>query len=388
MIRGVQMTGTSRIIWFRSLVLIFFITALALSLLAGCGPSEEDLQAVNYTPVQRDDWEVSTPEAEGLDPTLVANMYYEASGLDTIYSLLVVKNGKLIAEKYFNVGSIDELGKRASVTKSYTSALVGIALDKGYLSSVDQKMLEFFPDIADQIKDPRKEQITIRNMLEMRSGYPSEEHNAAAWEIMWSGDYLDAIADLPLSADPGTRFQYSNLTAHWTGIIAARASGMDLMALGNKYLFGPLGVTPGEDWLRDVDGYYIGGGDILFTSRDMARFGQLYLDGGEYNGQQIVSADWVRDSLQTYTANEFEVTSIGQFKNMGYGYMWWSAKVGDRYVSFAWGHGGQLIVLDHVNDMVVVTTADPFWGKDTHFDAWKYEKAIIETVADFVAGLP
>jgi len=372
-------------------VLIFFITALALSLLAGCGPSEEDLQAVNYTPVQRDDWEVSTPEAEGLDPMLVANMYYEASGLDTIYSLLVVKNGKLIAEKYFNVGSIDELGKRASVTKSYTSALVGIALDKGYLSSVDQKMLEFFPDIADQIKDPRKEQITIRNMLEMRSGYPSEEHNAAAWEIweiMWSGDYLDAIADLPLSADPGTRFQYSNLTAHWTGIIAARASGMDLMALGNKYLFGPLGVTPGEDWLRDVDGYYIGSGDILFTSRDMARFGQLYLDGGEYNGQQIVSADWVRDSLQTYTANEFEVTSIGQFKNMGYGYMWWSAKVGDRYVSFAWGHGGQLIVLDHANDMVVVTTADPFWGKDTHFDAWKYEKAIIETVADFVAGLP
>ena len=91
------MTGTSRIIWFRSLVLIFFITALALSLLAGCGPSEEDLQAVNYTPVQRDDWEVSTPEAEGLDPMLVANMYYEASGLDTIYSLLVVKNGKLIA---------------------------------------------------------------------------------------------------------------------------------------------------------------------------------------------------------------------------------------------------------------------------------------------------
>ena len=367
---------------------IFAIIILVVSLIGGCGPSTEDLAVVDYTPIVRDDWEISTPEAQGLDPMLVARMYYNAEKHDTIYSLLVVKNGKLIAEKYFNVGSIDELGKRASVTKSYTSALVGIALDKGYLSSVDQKMLEFFPDIADQIKDPRKEQITIRNMLEMRSGYPSEEHNAAAWEIMWSGDYLDAIADLPLSADPGTRFQYSNLTAHWTGIIAARASGMDLMALGNKYLFGPLGVTPGEDWLRDVDGYYIGSGDILFTSRDMARFGQLYLDGGEYNGQQIVSADWVHDSLQTYTANEFEVTSIGQFKNMGYGYMWWSAKVGDRYVSFAWGHGGQLIVLDHVNDMIVVTTADPFWGKDTHFDAWKYEKAIIETVADFVAALP
>jgi CubicO group peptidase (beta-lactamase class C family) len=377
----------------RKLLRVYFLTfaiiTIVVSLLAGCGgPSAGDLAAIDYTPLVREDWEVSTPEEQGLDPDLVARMYYDASEIETIYSLLVIKNGYLVAEDYFNAGSIDELGKRASVTKSYTSALVGIALDRGYIDSIDQKMLEFFPDIADQIKDPRKEQITIRNMLEMRSGYPSEEHNAAAWEIMWSGDYLDAIADLPLSADPGTRFQYSNLTAHWTGIIAARASGMDLMALGNKYLFGPLGVTPGEDWLRDVDGYYIGGGDILFTSRDMARFGQLYLDGGEYNGQQIVSADWVRDSLQTYTANEFEVTSIGQFKNMGYGYMWWSAKVGDRYVSFAWGHGGQLIVLDHVNDMVVVTTADPFWGKDTHFDAWKYEEAIIKMVSNFVYALP
>ena len=368
--------------------LAFAIATLAVSLLVGCGPSAGDLAAVDYTPLVRDDWEVSTPAEQGLGAELVSRMYYNAAELETIYSLLVVKNGKLVAEGYYNAGSIDQLEKRASVTKSYTSALVGIALDKGYIESIDAKMLDFFPDIADQITDPRKKQITIQNMLEMRAGYPWEEENAAAWEAMWSGEYLSQIAKIPLTADPGTRFQYSNLTAHWLGIIAARATGMDLIALGNKYLFGPLGVTPGEDWLRDVDGYYIGAGDILFTSRDMARFGQLYLDGGEYNGQQIVSADWVRDSLQTYTANEFEVTSIGQFKNMGYGYMWWSAKVGDRYVSFAWGHGGQLIVLDHVNDMVVVTTADPFWGKDTHFDAWKYEKAIIETVAEFINSLP
>ena len=377
-----------RVTYRKGIFLLSAVLILILPALAGCGPSEEDLQAVDYAPVQRADWEVSTLEAEGLDPMLVARMYYNASKLDTIYSLLVVKNGRLVAEKYFNAGSINEMGKRASVTKSYTSALVGIALDKGYISSVDQKMVDFFPDEADRITDPRKKEITIQNMLEMRSGYPSEEHNAAAWEIMWSGDYLDAIADLPLSADPGTRFQYSNLTAHWTGIIAARASGMDLMTLGNEYLFGPLGVTPGEDWLRDVDGYYIGGGDIIFSARDMAKFGLLYLNGGEYDGKQIVPAAWVHDSLQTYTANEFDVTSIGRFKNMGYGYMWWSAKVGDRYVSFAWGHGGQLIVLDHVNDMVVVTTADPFWGKDIHTDAWSHEKAIIETVAAFVYSLP
>jgi CubicO group peptidase (beta-lactamase class C family) len=365
-------------------VLLITCLVIVFPVLAGCGPSVKDLEAVDYAPVLRDDWEVSTPAAEGIEPLLVAELYYEAAKHETVYSVLVVKNGRLVAEKYFNKGSIDELGKRASVTKSYTSALLGIALDRGYLDSIDMKMLDFFPDIADQITDPRKRQITIRNMLEMRSGYPYEEKNAAAWEAMWSGEYLTKIAAIPLTADPGTSFQYSNLTAIWLGIITARSTGMDLMTLGNKYLFGPLGVVPGEDWQRDVNGYYIGSGDILFTARDMAKFGLLYLDDGVYGGERIIPVDWVRDSHKTYTVNEFEVTKVGRFSDFGYGYQWWSADVGQYHVNFAWGHGGQLIVLVHDLDMVVVTTADPFYGKDTHFDSWKYEKAIIEMVSDFI----
>jgi CubicO group peptidase (beta-lactamase class C family) len=369
---------------------ILLVTAviLILSILVGCGPTTRDLEAVEYTPLPRDDWEVSTPEAQGLDPMLVAEMYYNASKLETIYSLLVVRNGSLIAEKYFNQGSIDELGKRASVTKSYTSALVGIALDKGYLSNVDQKMLDFFPDVIDQITDPRKKQITIRNMLEMRAGYPWEEKDAAAWDALWSGEYLSHIAGIPLTADPGTRFQYSNLTSHWLGIIVARATGIDLMSFGEEHLFSPLQVEPGEDWNRDVDGYYIGCGDIQFTARDMAKFGLLYLNDGEYEGKRIIPAEWVRDSLATYTVNEFDIKKIGRFTNIGYGYQWWSAKAGKHNINFAWGHGGQLIVLEDKLDMVIVTTADPFYGEDTHFDAWKYEKAIIEMISDFIYALP
>jgi CubicO group peptidase (beta-lactamase class C family) len=373
--------------WCQHFFLLITSAVLLLSFLAGCGPSADDLAAVDYTPLVRDDWEVSTPEEQGLDPALVARMYYNAAKLETIYSLLVVKDSKLIAEKYFNQGSVDELSKRASVTKSYTSALVGITLDQEYIESIDQKMLDFFPDISGQVTDPRKKQITIRNMLEMRAGYPWEEKDAAAWDALWSGEYLTKIADIPLTADPGTRFQYSNLTSHWLGIIAARASGMNLMTLGNKYLFGPLGVVPGEDWNRDVDGYYIGCGDILFTARDMAKFGQLYLNDGVYEGKRVIPADWVRDSLETYTVNEFELKKIGRFTDIGYGYQWWSADAGKHHVNFAWGHGGQLIVLFHDLDMLVVTTADPFYGKDTHFDAWKYEEAIIKTVSEFIYSL-
>ncbi|MEJ2739671.1 MAG: serine hydrolase, partial [Dehalococcoidia bacterium] len=204
---------------------------------AGCGPSARVLEAVNYTPLQRDDWKISTPEEQGLDPNLVAKLYYNAGKLETIYSLLVVKNGYLVGEEYFNEGSIDQLSKRASVTKSYTSALTGIALDQGYLSSVEQKMMEFFPELADQITDPRKEQITIRQMLQMRAGYPWEETDPALWDARWTGDMVPLIVYFPLTSDPGTRFQYSNMTAHWTGVIVARASGTDLKSFGEEHLF-------------------------------------------------------------------------------------------------------------------------------------------------------
>jgi len=152
----------------------FFFTSaiLILSILVECGPRKEDLEAVEYTPLSGDDWKVSTPAEQGLDPMLVAELYLDATELETLYGLLVIKNGYLIAEGYFNDGSIEQVSSRQSVTKSYTSALVGIALDQGCLSDVDQKMMDFFPEFAGQIDDPRKEQITIRDMLQMRSGYP------------------------------------------------------------------------------------------------------------------------------------------------------------------------------------------------------------------------
>ena len=355
-------------------------------------PRTEDIEKVNYTPLPGDDWKVSTPEEQGLDPMLVAELYLDAAELETLYGLLVVKNGHLIAEGYFNKGSVEQLSKRASVTKSYTSALVGIALDRGLLTGVDQKMIDFFPEVADQITDPRKKQITIRDMLQMRAGYPWEETDPKLWEALWSGDYLHHIVDFPLTRDPGTEFQYSNLTSHWLGIIVARACGTDLKSFANEHLFLPLEVDLG-DWNQDVNGYYIGCGDIQFTARDMAKFGLLYFNYGEYGGKPLLSADWIRESLQSYSdrINTAGIKSgrVGRyFRDVGYGYQWWSASVGDYHINFAWGHGGQLIILVDELDMVIVVTADSFWGKDLHWKAWKYEQANINLVGKFIKFLP
>jgi CubicO group peptidase (beta-lactamase class C family) len=355
-------------------------------------PRTEELKAVDYTPLSRNDWKVSTPAKQRLDPMLVAELYRDAAELETLYGLLVIKNGDLIAEGYFNEGSVEQLSKRASVTKSYTSALVGIALDQGCLSSVDQKMIDFFPEIANQITDPRKKQITIRDMLQMRAGYPWEETEPALWEALWSGSYLKHIIDFPLTSNPGTDFQYSNLTSHWLGMIVARACDTDLKSFGQEHLFSPLGVKVG-DWNQDLDGYYIGGGDIEFTARDMAKFGLLYLNDGEYKGNQIISTGWVRESLQSYSddVNTAGIKSgkVGRyFRDIGYGYQWWSATAGDHRFNFAWGHGGQLIALLDKLDMVIVVTADPFYGKDVHGQSWPHEKANINLVGKFIQSLP
>ncbi len=364
----------------------FTVTILFLSILVACGPSMQDLKRVNYKPLVRDDWPVSTPKEQALDPMLVAEIYLNAAELQTLYSLLIIKNGYLVAEDYFNAGSVDQKDRLQSVTKSFTSALVGIAIQQGCIAGVDQKMLEFFPEMADKISDPRKEQITLRHLLEMRAGFPREEDDQALWDGLLSGHYPPLIEDFPLVSDPGTRFHYSNLTSNWLGIIVDRSCGMNLKAYAEEHLFSPLGVNPGE-WGQDAEGHNNGCGDLHLAARDAAKFGLLYLNNGIYNGKQIVPADWVENSLQTYSQNEAFTTSIGDFDDIGYGYQWWSANAGDYYVSFAWGHGGQLIVLVDELDMVIVTTSYPFWLE--HNDqSWKHEKAIITMVSEFINSIP
>jgi len=372
--------------------LLFASGILILSMLAGCGgPSVEDLEAVDYTPLLRDDWKVSTPEEQGLDPMLVAEMYYNAEKLETIYSLLIIKNDHLVAEKYFNQGSVDQKDRLQSVTKSYTSALVGIALEQGYLSSVDQNMLDFFPEIVDRITDPRKEQITIRQMLQMRAGYPSEETNPIFWDGLLSGHYLPLIEEFPLIADPGTEFNYSNLTSNWLGIIVHQVTGTNLKSFAEEYLFQPIGVEAGE-WGTDAEGHNNGCGDLHFSARDAAKFGLLYLNDGVYEGKQVVATDWVHDSLQRYSKN---INATGGFpanwglsiSDIGYGYQWWSAKAGDHHLDFAWGHGGQFIVLVDELDMVIVLTSYPFWLEHNE-ESWKHELANLNLIGEFIKSQP
>ena len=357
-------------------------------------PRPEELEAVEYTPLPGDDWKVSTPAEQGLDPMLVAELYLDATGLSTLYGVLVIKNDHLIAEGYFNEGAVEQQSARQSVTKSYTSALVGVALDQGYLSSVDQKMIDFFPEFTGQIDDPRKQQITIGDLLQMRAGYPDEERMRQYFDSLFVTDnwhWLPHLVDFPLVNDPGTEFNYSNLTSHLLAVIVARAVNTDLKSYGQENLFSAIDAEVGE-WSSDEDGYNFGCFEISFTARDMAKFGSLYMGGGEYDGNRVLSADWVRESLQRYSDGILRTgetsSKLGRyFSDIGYGYQWWSATVGEHHFDYAAGHGGQLIVLLDELDMIIVTTADPLYELPAE-EGWQFEGPIIDLVGKFIESLP
>jgi CubicO group peptidase (beta-lactamase class C family) len=357
-------------------------------------PRPEELDSVEFAPSPGGDWAVSTPAKEGVDRALLADLYLEASAMDNVHGILVAKNGRLIGERYLNEGAPDRKELLQSATKSYTSALVGLALEKGCLSSVDQKMMDFFPELSDQITDHRKDEITIRQLLEMRSGYPWEETDATYWDAMVYGEFVPLVVRFPLVTDPGTAFHYSNLSSQLLGIIVARACGTDLKSFAEETLFSPLGVHEGA-WIQDRDGYYVSMAELRFTLRDMAKFGQLYLDGGEYRGKRVVPAEWVEASLRPYSKGMYDSRWMGDESNylgpylhdVGYGYQWWSGRSGDHGFDFAWGHGGQLIVLLHDLDMVVVAVTDPYHLQHDE-ESWRHERATLTLVGKFIQSLP
>jgi len=371
------------------IVLFCFIT---LASIVGCDSSDEpetrmsigESEMIDYAPQSGGQWAISTPAEEGLDPSLVEELYQNAAEMEKLYSLILVKNGNLIAEDYFNGSSIRDKTLIQSVSKSYISALVGIALEDGCLASLDQKLVDFFPELVHEIKDQRKQQITIRELLQMRSGYPDEETHQEFLDALYWGEYLELIAEFPLVDDPSDSFNYSNLSYSWLAIILSRTCEENLRDFAQDHLFEPIDTKVGK-WLQDRDGHYIGSGGIHVTARDAAKFGLLYLNDGVYEGNQIIPSGWVQESLQNYSRKTRG--NISRFRKLGYGYGWWTATVSGHETRFAWGHGGQLIVLLDELDMVIVSTADPFFGQHDG-NSWQYEKAVFELVGDFIKSLP
>jgi CubicO group peptidase (beta-lactamase class C family) len=349
------------------------LTAALLCGLLACGEAEN-----SEAPWALGD---STPEAQGLNPEALAAAYERAGAIPHIYSMLVLKNGYLVAEQYFNGQHRDTAHPVASVTKSIVSALVGLALEDGYLTDLDQRMLDFFPEYDTPGLDPRKRDITIRQLLQMRAGYPTDNIPAFYSSLFGSGNWIRFIVvDHPLETTPGTRWHYSSASAHLLSAIVTRASRLPLYDFARERLYEPLGLLI-RSWPEDPQGFYVGYGDNQCTPRQLASFGQMYLDGGSWNGRQVLPTTWIDESFRDYSQTEYG--TLGPYRDIRYGYLWWHAEVDDHDVYFAWGHGGNFIMLAPDLRMLVVTTAHNFAGDFTQ-NSWDTEGAIFFLIAEHV----
>jgi CubicO group peptidase (beta-lactamase class C family) len=274
--------------------------------------------------------------ADGLDPAVKAG-----GELPRLHSLIVSQRGTVILERYFNGRRAATPANVKSVSKSLVSALVGIAADRGLLS-VRQPISKYFPDLPHD-----KRAITIEDLLTMRSGLESTSNrNYGAW--VQSGNWVRHALAKPLLAPPGTEMIYSTGNSHILSAIVTKATGKSTWQFAQETLAKPLGFSLAQ-WPRDPQGVYFGGNDMLLTPRQMLAFGELYLNAGRVNGRQVVSKEFVEES--------FEPRGRSRISGREYGYGWWMREMAGRRTYYAWGFGGQFIVLVPSLDLVIVSTS-------------------------------
>jgi CubicO group peptidase (beta-lactamase class C family) len=295
-----------------------------------------------------DDWHEAAPEIVGLDGERLQTMErHIETDLPHIYSVLIVRYGYLAYERYyqgFHAGFPFEV---ASITKSITSALVGIALDEGYLQSLDQRVMDFFPDLAAPELDSQTGELTLRHLLTMTSGYSWSEDGP--WRWPHSGSWFTFALKMTIADSPGARFGYNTPAAHLLSGVLARAAGQSAADFAQAFLFEPLGIAR-PDWMTDPEGYTTGAHGLSLRARDLAKFGYLYLNRGQWDGRQVVPAAWVDESTRRQVSGGFP-------QGEDYGYLWWTTAEAGHPAYFAAGYGGQYVEVIPALDMVVVITS-------------------------------
>jgi CubicO group peptidase (beta-lactamase class C family) len=363
--KGIEPKGNS----FMRNLLAQLTLALILAGLAGCAPARQTRRAgaetgsastyLHRIPEQTDDgWRTSSLADQGIDPAPIAEMVkrIQAGDYTGINSVLLARGGALVLEEYFGGFDRNSLHSMRSASKIVTSALIGITIDLGHIETVDAPLLPYFPEYEGDIEnwDERKRDITIAHILSMTSGVRGNE------DAMYpTDDWIKFYLDQPLAATPGEAFSYATSGVVALGSVVTRASGLRIPAFADRYLFGPLGITAYR-WpitnSRGSQGLAMTGGGLNLRPRDMAKLGQLYLNGGVWKGERLISQAWIRTSTKKHATSDL----YGE----DFGYLW---RMIDRTVerrnvrSFeAWGNGGQFIMLFPSLDLVAVFTGENY----------------------------
>jgi CubicO group peptidase (beta-lactamase class C family) len=362
-------------------ILLIFHFNLSLTPLSGIQQVERD-----YWPTE--EWRLSTPSDKNMSLSHLKKMvsYIKAQNY-AIDSLLIVKDGYIIFEEYFNpTQNQSSLHPIFSCTKSLMSAFIGIAHEKGIIDSIDQRIIDFFPNQTFLNPDPRKGEITIRHLLTMRSGLEwfewdisfGDPTNSLA-QLFASQNWVQFILDRPMAADPGTVFNYNTGDYHLLSALLMNATSAQNISL-NNLLVDSMGIPMGTKafgWEGDQQGIPTGGTGMYMSTREMAKFGFLYLNNGTWDNKQLIPKDWIAMSNMSYSTID---------NTSSYGLGWWIRP--DLNVYYASGYAGQLIIpIPHYDMVVVFTSYDEVnWP---YFDLLtEYIYPSIEAGADPMSTIP
>ena len=355
---------------------IIFVLALPMIINYDQGLEEVSSRCSTYDPVSG--WHRATPEEVGLDSTELAALrpFIETYNLG-VDSVTIVRHGYVCYEEYFDYYDYSDLHHLFSVTKSIVSVLVGIANNTGYITNLDEPVVDIFPEKTFQNMDARKQAITIRHLLRMQSGLAWDEWNVsylttlpaddyavtsntsdvtfsqwprnldnAYWTAYLHPDPVQYTLDLPMTTDPGTEFVYNSASSDLLSVILTKKTGMNVSDFADDYLFFPLGITD-YVWFKDANGINHGGTGLWLRPVDMAKIGYLYSNWGQWYETSIVTTEYVEQSWNTTTI---------PYPYLEYGYLWWRRSHQDIDYYFADGLLGQLIAVNREKDLVVAIT--------------------------------
>ena len=299
------------------------------------------------------EWVAGTPASQGIDPAaLSAAIGFGAGNIPGLTSLLVVRNGRLVAERYLRHGGADSLYAVRSVTKSVMALLVGLAIDRGLVAGTGQPLAELFVAPLPAL-DQAHGAVTVGDLLTMRSGIDWNEAGVAEYNgWVLAPDQIAYLLAREVVATPGSRWNYNSAAVHLlSAILDVHAGGT--AAFADRALLAPLGIRV-RDWELDNRGIPNGGAGLYLRPRDMAKLGQLVLQRGRSAGTPLVPQAWLDAATARQLGTGAGLAGLG---TLDYGYLWWVGQVNGRDVILAWGHGGQYIYVVPSLELVIVTTA-------------------------------
>lgn len=269
-----------------------------------------------------------------------------ASGLGQFRTLVVHRNGQQVFAEAFRGPALDRPANVKSVSKTIVALLSGIAIDRGVLESVDQPVL---PLLGRQPFGDARDDLTIANLLTMQTGLGGTSGgNYGAW--VSSNDWVDYALRQPLEGRPGGRFIYSTGGWHILGAALSHAAGQNLHRLAQEWLGNPLDIAI-PPWVADPQGRYLGGNDMAISPLGLARIGDMVLNGGQIDGQRVVSQAWLQTSWQPRVRSPFSGDQ--------YGYGWFLTRFGGQDAAYARGYGGQMLVVVPQRRLTIAISSDP-----------------------------